>query len=226
MRRFSSLAALLLAPALVVAQQTQRQSSIDRLQQVLPAEVAERVVGIVNDAISKGLPGLAIAERALEGVAKGRSGAEVSAAAQAFAADLAAARGALQGAGRTPDASEIEAGATAMDLGVDGATVSTLASSAPSGRSLAVPLAVIGALVNRGLSSDAALQAIQQRLSAGVGNTEFVEMPGEAGRLIAEGYTPAEVGRMLAAGAGIPAGVPANAGAPGQRPQPVRPPRP
>jgi hypothetical protein len=194
---------------------------------VLPAEEAEHVLGIVGDAISKGLPGLAIADRALEGVAKGRSGAEVSAAARAFAAHLAAAHGALQRARRAPDASELEAGAMAMAFGVDSATISGLASSAPSGRSLTVLLAVIGALANRGLLSDGALRSIEGRLAAGVGDTELVEMLDEAGQLIAPGYHPGDVGGMLSAGAGAPAGVPVNAGAPGQRPQPpVRPPRP
>ena len=117
MRTLKLLSWLALLPALVAAQQ----SPIDRLRAVLPADVADEVIATVTDATSRGLPGRAIAERALEGIAKGRSGAEVRAAALALAADLAAAHDALVRAGRTPDASEIEAGATAMALGVDGA---------------------------------------------------------------------------------------------------------
>jgi hypothetical protein len=234
---------LLMAPAALAAQQMpaqQRQrEALDRLRQVLPAAQADRVVATVNDAIARGLPGLAIAERALEGIAKGRSGEEVAAAARGFAEQLGGSRDALTRGGRTPDASEIEGGATAMSLGVDGETVSALASSAPSGRSLAVPLAVVGALVQRGLPSDGALAAVQARLEARASDLELVDMPGEAGRLIAQGYRPSEVGRAMAAlrsgiaappagaaagGAAAPAGVPTNVGQPGQRPQP--PPRP
>jgi hypothetical protein len=218
MRTLKLLAGLVLLAALLAAQQ----SPIDRLRAVLPAKVADKVIAIVTDATNRGLPGQAIADRALEAIAKGRSGDDVSAAAQAFAADLAGAHDALQHAGRNPDVSEIEAAATAKELGVDGATVSALAKSAPSGRSLAVPLAVIGALVNRNLPSDRALQAVLDRLNARASDAELVEMPGEAGLLIARGYKPSDVGRALSAGR--PAGLPANGGRPGARPTPPTPP--
>ncbi len=222
MRVLRFLCWLALLPPLLSAQQ----NPVDRLRAVLPADVADKVIAIVTDATSRGLPGQAIADRALEASAKGRSGAEAAAAAQALAADLAGARDALKSAGRSPDASEIEAGATAKELGVDGSTISALASSAPSGRSLAVPLAVIGALVNRGLPSDGALQAVLDRLHARASDPDLEEMPGEAGRLIAEGYKPSDVGRSLSA-AGRPSGVPTNGGHPGARPntpsQPGRP---
>jgi hypothetical protein len=222
MRALTLLSGLALLPALLVAQQ----DPVDRLRTVLPADVADKVIAIVSDATSRGLPGQAIADRALEASAKGRSGAEVSAAAQALAADLASARDVLSNAGRAPDAGEIEAAATAKELGVDGATIGALASSAPSGRSLAVPLAVIGALVNRGLPSDAALQSVLDRLNARASDADLAALPGEAGRLIAEGYKPSDVGRSLSA-AGRPSGVPTNSGHPGARPntqsQPGRP---
>lgn len=222
MRALTLFTGLALLPTLLVAQQ----NPVDRLRAVLPADVADKVVAIVSDATSHGLPGQAIADRALEASAKGRSGAEVSAAAQALAADLAGARDALRSAGRAPDAGEIEAGAAAKELGVDGATISALASSAPSGRSLAVPLAVIGALVNRGLPSDGALQSVLDRLNARASDADLAALPGEAGRLIAEGYKPSDVGRSLST-AGRPSGVPTNGGHPGARPnspsQPGRP---
>jgi hypothetical protein len=206
-------------------------TALARLNEVLPEAVAAQVIQIVTDATSRGLPGAAIATRALEGAAKGRSGEEVRAAAQQLAGDLAAGRSALRHGGRSPDGSEIEAAAAAMSFGVDGHEVSALASSAPSGRSLAVPLAVIGALVNRGLPSDAALAAVLARLEAHAGNAELAEMPGDAGTLVAQGMRPAEVGLALAAqrsGRTVPAGpppdVPRNGGRPGERPQSPTPP--
>ena len=237
MRNLKLAALLGLLPALLSAQQ----NPVDRLRQVLPASIADQVIAIVTDATSRGLPAQAVANRALEAQAKGRSGAEVSAAAKALAQGLADARDALERGGRKPEAAEIESGANALNLGVDGKAISDLASSAPSGRSLAVPLAVLGALVNRGLPSDGALQAVQDRLAARASNEELAEMPGEAGRLIAQGKRPAEVGRALgeaqraAAGSratpsanppsgvsvpgGPPPSVPNNSGQPGQRPE-------
>lgn len=212
---------LVLSPAALTAQQ----DPVERLGAVLPPEVADRVIAVVTEARSHGLPYLPIVNRALEGAAKRRSGDEIAAAAQAMAGDLAAAHAALQSGGRSPDAGETAAGATALQMGVDGKVVSDLASGAPSGRSLAVPLVVIGALIERGLPADAALAVVLARLDARASNVELAGLPGEAGRLIAEGYRPAEVGRALAAvraGRTIPAGpppnVPANGGQPGRRP--------
>jgi hypothetical protein len=208
---------LAMVPALLAAQE----SPVERLRAVLPAGVADQVIAIVTDATDRGLPGDAVADRALEALAKGRSGAQAKAAAQALSTQLAVARGALKRAGRTPDASEIESAANAMELGVAGATVSALASAAPSGRSLAVPLAVLGELVNRGLPADGALQAVVDRLTKrAASDADLVEMPGEAGQLIAGGYRPGDVGRAL--GTARPAGLPANEGKAGTRPRPGR----
>lgn len=211
MRTLKLIAGLALLPSLVAAQQDWSA----RLA-TLPANVRDSVITIVTNAQSHGLPGQAIADRALETIAKSRSGADAVAAAQALAGDLAGAHDVLTAAGRTPDATEIEAGATAKELGVDGATISALASAAPSGRSLTVPLSVIGALVDRGLPSDDALQSVLDRLNARASDAELAAMPGEAGRMIAAGYRPSDVGRAL--GAGRPAGLPANGGRAGARP--------
>src|SRR4029079_3308157 len=81
---------------------------VDRVRQVLPAEVADQVIAIVSEATSHGLPGDAVAERAIEAKAKGRNGAEVSAAARSYANDLASGRDALKQGGRQPEGDEIE----------------------------------------------------------------------------------------------------------------------
>jgi hypothetical protein len=117
-----------------------------------------------------------------------------------------------------------------MRKGVDGAKVSALAKSAPSGRSLAVPLYVIGSLVDRGLPSDDALARVEQKLKARASDHDLEQMPTELPpqAVTGQGNKPAETGRDLAgtkrpgsaAGAGQsggssggpPAGVPANGG--------------
>jgi hypothetical protein len=245
MRTLQLFAALAVAPILALAQDppvpAPGQAAIDRLQTVLPPEIAEQVIQLVTDATNRGLPGQSVALRALEGVARTRSGEAALAAARELVESLAASRDALQASGATADASEIVAGATAMQLGVSGEDVSALASHAPSGRTLAVPLAVLGALVNRGLPSDDALAAVLARLEAGAGDAHLVEMPGAAGQLLANGRSASEVGLALASGAagfgvppaGVPGGVPTNIGipqppvpTPPSPPQPPAPPRP
>jgi hypothetical protein len=209
MRTAFVLSLLLVAPGWANAQQ----DPVQRLAEVLPPDKAEQIIAIVTTARAHGLPGQAVALRALEALAKGRNAEEAGAAARAFAGELSAAQGALRAGGRDPQAAEIEAGATAMAMGVDGKAVSELARSAPSGRSLDVPLLVIGALVERGLPADQALAAVLARLEARASNADLASLPGEAGRLIAAGHRPAEVGRALGAtrsGIAIPQGPPAS----------------
>ena len=131
--------------------------------------------------------------------------------------------------GRKASGDEIDAGAEVLRRGVDGSKVSALAKSAPSGRSLAVPLFVIGSLMDRGLPSDSALSRVMARLQARAADRELERMPGElpaqanaaAGRPATPGAqgnggnrqappaTAPPTGRPVA---GPPAGVPANGG--------------
>ncbi len=220
---------LVLMPGFLFAQEP-----VERLREVLPGAVGDQVVALVEDAMSRGLPGGAVANLALEGVAKGRTGEEVLAAAQLFVSQLQAARIALETTGRSPGEDEIAAAGHTMALGVDGDAVSALAASAPSGRSLVVPLALVGALVNRGLPSDQALTAVLLRLEARASDVELSGLPQQVGRMIAEGMRPSEVGPALGMaragfpgrmggvglGFGPPGGVPGNPGVPGKRPRP------
>lgn len=206
---------------------------IEKLRSVLPADMAAQVVPIVRDAMAHDLPGSAVANVALQGMAMGRSGADVRAAAESMVADLRAAHDAMVQAGHAPTPGETQAGAIAMRQGVDGSTVSALASSTPAGRSLAVPLAVIGALVNRGLPASDALQAVERRIQSHSSDQQLADLPEGAGRMLSRGLKPAEVGTALAgmrAGftvpangvatppGGPPSGVPANGGVAGKRP--------
>lgn len=211
MKRYLMLPLWIAMPAALVAQ-----DPVSRLQDVLPSAVAAQVMATVEDAVARGLPGRAIAERALEGAAKGRSGDEVVAAARQLVEGLATARGALESGGWTPDANEIAAAATAMQLGVDGQAVSVLAASALSGQSLAVPLAVLGMLTDRGLPSDQALARVRERLEMRAGDVELAALPERLG------FTPAGFAIPVVGGLGIPfgppPGVPGNRGMRGDRP--------
>lgn len=227
--RFIVLGAAVLMPASVRAQT----DPVEHLRSVLPVEVAAQVIPIVQDAMAHDLPGNAVANIALQGIAMGRGGAEVRAAAQSMVADLRAAHDAIAAGRRSPTPEETQAGAIAMRQGVDASTVSALASAAPASRSLTVPLAVIGALVDRGLPATDALQAVQHRLQDHRSDQQLADLPEGAGRMLSQGMKPAEVGTALAsmhAGftvpvdggvvppRGPPSGVPANGGVAGKRP--------
>ena len=236
MNQIRSFAMLILAIALSaqgsIAQTPARDPSA-RLREVLPADVAQRVLARIADARARQLPAEALENRALKFAAKGVDPKNIERSVNEQAARMETARVALaSGRKSTPAGDEIEAGAEAMRKGVDGASVILLAKTAPSGRSLAVPLFVIGSLTDHGLSSADALQRVLARLKARASDTDLERMPGELPPQAVAGQAnrPASTGRDFGqshkpASAGPPAGVPGNAGAKSNPGQSRRPPR-
>jgi len=230
MRRIRSFAVVLLAIVITahgsIAQVPAKDPSA-RLREVLPADVAQRVLARIAAARARQLPAEALENRALKFAAKGVDPNNIERSVNEQAARMEIARAALvNGRALAPAGDEIEAGAEAIRKGVDGAAVSLLAKSAPSGRSLAVPLFVIGALTDHGLSSSEALQRVLARLAKHAADSDLESMPGElpaqalagqanrpgsTGRDFGQSHRPASAGRP--ATAGPPAGVPGNAGA-------------
>jgi hypothetical protein len=217
-------AALAFVATAAVAQTPARDPSA-RLREVLPPDVAQRVLARIADARAHNLPADALENRALKFAAKGVNAADIERSIDQQAVRMQNARNALAGGrGAEPAGDEVEAGAEAMRKGVDAAAVSRLAKNAPSGRSLAVPLFVIGSLTDRGLSSDQALQSVLARLQARATDADIESMPGnvqsaasrngkpadESGRDFGQSHRPASAGRPT--NAGPPAGVPGNNG--------------
>jgi len=232
----SLLAAVLVAQGLD-AQAPARDASA-RLREVLPADVAERVLARIAEARARQLPAEALENRALKFAAKGVDPKNIERSVNEQAQRMESARAALvSGRKQPPAGDEIEAGAEAIRKGVDGAAVALLAKSAPSGRSLAVPLFVIGSLTDRGLSSEQALQRVLERVNARASDTDLESLPAQlppqaaggqanrpttTGRDFGKSHAPGSVGRP--ATAGPPAGIPGNAGAKskGKRPPPKK----
>lgn len=198
MQRAKSTYILMLAllPAPVVGQQ----NAVERLTEVLPSDVAEQVLASIQEAQSRALPAQALANLALEGVAKGRSAEEVLAAVALLVGDMGRAQEALLAAGHEPAEGEIEAATAAIRMGVDATSVSGLAMSGPSGRSLAVPLLVMGELTARGLASDDALMAVRDRLVARADDASLLGAFPGVGEGLGQGLHPDQVGTALAGG--------------------------
>lgn len=180
MRSLSLIAGLLALSASASAQGTSNDLTA-RLREVLPAEVAERVITTVADARSRGLPARALEQRALMLARKGTDPRAIAQSVADQSRAMGEARAALVSgrAGRPAD-EDVAAGAEVMRKGVDGSQISDLAKSAPSGRSLAVPLLVIGSLVERGLPSDAALARVLERMQARATDAELARLPDQA----------------------------------------------
>lgn len=225
-----SFALLLLATVIVVqgaSAQVPARDPSTRLREVLPADVAQRVLARIADARARQLPAVALENRALKFAAKGVAPLDIERSINEQAQRMESARSALSsGRGSTPAGDEIEAGAEAMRRGVDGAAVALLARSAPRDRSLAVPLFVIGSLTDRGLPSDQALQRVLAGLNARSSDADLERMPAElpAQAVSGQANRPAETGRDFGrshkkpaargrpATAGPPAGIPGNGG--------------
>ena len=229
--------ALLFLTIVLVAQQSGAQvparDPSSRLREVLPADVAQRVLARIADARARQLPAAALENRALKFAAKGVDPKDIERSVNEQAQRMESARSALSsGRGSVPAGDEIEAGAEAMRKGVDGASVALLAKSAPRDRSLAVPLFVIGSLTDRGLPSDQAMDRVLARLNARSSDADLERMPAELPTQATAGQAnrPAETGREFGqshrkpsakgrpATAGPPAGIPGNGGAKSRRP--------
>jgi hypothetical protein len=201
------------------AAQTPAADPSAKLREVLPADVADRVIAKIAQARARELPAAALENRALKFAARGVSAADIEKSVNAQADRMEKSKEAIEKSrGKKAQGDEIEAGAEAMRKGVDGAQVSALAKSAPSGRSLAVPLFVVGSLVDRGLPSDNALLRVQEKLQARASDRELEQLPGSVaatkrptstGQDLAATKRPANAGKPATVGA--PTGVPRNA---------------
>jgi hypothetical protein len=212
----------------IAAAQSSADDPSTRLAAVLPADVARQVLSVIDAARADHLPSDALANRSLKFAARGIDPQNIAHAATDQLTRLRSARDILRSARpASPDSDEIEAGAEALRQGVQGSDVARLAQSAPSGRSLAVPLYVIGSLVSRGLPSDQALQRVQTKLAARASDAD-IEASGRASVASSQNQTNQGRGRAAAAGRvggqhgassgahGPPAGIPGNAGSHGR----------
>ena len=216
MMMFSLLVSMM--PVSLAAQEDPR----ERLAEVLPAEIAAQVLARIDDARSREIPGQSMASLALEGVAKGRAPQEILSAVETLATDLGRAMSALEAGGRTPARGEVEAAAAAMRMGIDGESISELARSQPSGRTLAVPMLVMAGLAERGLPSEDALARVAERMAAGPGDADLLGGFPEIGRGFGLGMMPGQLGPALAgglagfqvpvAGVNVPVGPPSGIG--------------
>lgn len=183
MRQLCSFALLFLGSSLIATVASGQAGAVNpsaRLREVLPADVAERVLARIAEARARQLPAEALENRALKFAAKGVAARDIERSLAEQAERMEVVRSAIAaGRGGMPHGDEIEAGAEALRKGVDGAEVTRLARAAPKGRSLAIALFVIGSLTDRGLPSDEALERVLARLGSNASDAELERIPGD-----------------------------------------------
>lgn len=200
-----------------------------RIREVLPAAVATRVLTVIARARAHELPAEALENRALKFAAKGVKPDSIEKSVVEHEARMERGKESIErGRGTKAAGDEVEAAAEVLRKGVDGPALSEFAKSAPSGRSLAVPLFVVGGLVDGGLPSDDAMRRVAAGLRANASDRDLeklaAEFPPRGNN--AQGRGPDMAGRPtdgpgnngigFARGRGAggpPTGVPANGGA-------------
>ena len=209
-----------------------------KIRQVLPADIAERVLATIEDARAHGLAADALEQRTLKFSARGIAPGDIERSVAEQAQRQSQAKTLLEEARRTaPSTDEVEAGAEAMREGVDGHDVSAIAKSAPSGRSLSVPLYVLGSLTSHGVASSDALARVKQRIAEGATDSDLESLPAQATSNPSDGGAPPGQAKHEAGdhpanangtgiGNGPPPGVPANGNGKGHGGQPGKPPKP
>jgi hypothetical protein len=217
----AAFALVLAMPASAQEPQSRAYDPSEQLIKVLPEDIRDHVLAVIADAHSRGLPAEALERTALKGLARDVPARNIDRAVTAQAERLGRVQDALSRVkNRRYSGDEIEAGAEAVRNGVDVTDLVVLATGVASGRSLAVPMHVLGSLVARGVPTKAAIADIIARLDARATDAELGQLPEQASAR--SGGKPDATGRELAGTkrpgtAGPPAGVPANAGA-GLRP--------
>jgi hypothetical protein len=175
----------------------QNATAAARLREVLPAEQAERIIARIAEARRRDLPADALEQRALKFAARGVEPRDIERSVVEHAERMSRTRDLIQSSRRRAESAEIEAGAEALRRGVRVGDVSALAKETPSGRSLAVPLFVVGSLVERGLPSDSALRRVNERLRARASDADLERMAREPGTPTSSPRRPAETGREV-----------------------------
>ena len=212
------IAALLVLTAGAAGAQTPASDPSARLEAVLPPDIAAQVLEHIARARARELPAQALEHRALEMAAKGAPAAHIERAVARHARALESARDALQSGRRSPPRdAEVIAGADVIARGVDGGDVAELARTAPADRPIAVALYVLGALTQRGLATETALDRVTQALARRATDAEIEAQVREMPVVVAE-HRAAVTGPGAGAAnrpafAGPPAAIPANPGA-------------
>ena len=184
--------------ALAIAAAAQRAAAQDpRLVAQLDAATQQRVGAVIERARAASLPVEPLVDKALEGARKRAPDARIIEAVTSLAARLDSSRAAL---GTSSTDAELVAAAAALQAGVAPGVLSRLRQER-AGRSLAVPLVVLGDLVARGVPHDTASALILLVAHEGLGDETLLAIQRDVQRDVRDGAHPATAAAIRARGA-------------------------
>ena len=187
-----------------------------RLAGRVPPDVAALVRQLASSAAARGLPVEPLIQKAIEGSAKGVPPDRVAIALRGLVAQLDVAAAALQETGPArPDTDAIGAGAFALNAGLSGRQVTTLALASRASNSVAATLRVASTLAAMGVPPAETVELVTQVIEAGGSRKDVLALPTQVMAGVSEGrgrgVTPAQ------AAAGLARAAAARANAPGQQ---------
>jgi len=170
----------------------------DLLQGKLPADAAAQVRAIAAQATARALPATSLVEKALEGAAKGVAPARIVAAVQALADQLGSAAGAIHDAGvAIPDSASVEAGAFALNAGLDVRQIRALAQAAGIAGQRATALRVAGTLAALGVPPKQTVDLVTRSLDS---TTDLNTLSGQVQAGMAHGQSAAAAAAAIGHG--------------------------
>jgi len=173
----------------------QNANTYERARASLPAEQARAFDQIVASARARGLPIEPLADKVLEGRAKGAAPTAILNVVRARSDQLARAA-ALFPRGRAP-ASEISIVADAMQRGVKPEMVKKLRADTPGSESVGPALNTFADLLERGVPVDMAYDVIRAWRSRGARDSELRELPATVESLVRSGAKPEHAGAAV-----------------------------
>lgn len=168
-----------------------------RLAAQLDAGTEQRVSAVIERARAASLPVEPLVDKALEGARKRAPAPRIVEAVTGLAARLESSRVAL---GMASTEAELVAAAAALQAGVGPRVLSQLR-QARAGKSLAVPLVVLGDLVSRGVPHDTASALILLVAHEGLGDETLLAIQRDVQRDVRDGAHPATAAAIRARGA-------------------------
>jgi len=193
----------------------------------LPPPVLAAIASLADSAVAKGLPSDPILEKAIEGSTKGVPGDRIVGAARAVLGALeTSARATRAGGVAAPGADVVEAGAFALNAGLQPADVTALVHGSEASYAPALVLRVAGTLAALGVSAAQSVRVVERALDAHASPADLADLPRQLQLGMARGASPGDAANGL--GHGVPHGPPPGSPPPsaGHGPPPQLPPGP
>ncbi len=196
----------------------------------LAPAVAAQVQSLADSLSRAGLPGQPVLRKALEGSAKGVAADRIVAAARTVAEQLDRSAAALRQAGVGSDSGTVEAGAYAINAGLEDREVAQVARASHPPYQPAASLRSAGTLVAMGVPAPQAVSLVREWIAAGRSPRDVGSLPSQVQAAMSPGLTAAQAARGMSRGQGqghAPPGPPphpGNQGTPPNRPDKGKPP--